>query len=206
MIILLKKKIFFASLVCLTFLINAYSQDTSLDKKYNEMMENSETYEVYKVIRETRLNAFWSEVMDTLNYQQSLISEATNSIGELESAIENQQTEIDQLKSDLGASNAMNESISFFGITFSKTVYHIIVWAIIIGLAIITGIVFGMFKRSNVVTTRTIKDYRELTAEYDAFRDKSRENYVKLKRELQTAINKLEEQKKNRRSGVGEVS
>ena len=95
----------------------------------------------------------------------------------------------------LESSNSLNGSIGFLGMEVSKTGYNIFVWIIIAALAIGIGAVFMLFQRSNAVTTQTKKTFKELEREYNAHKEKARETQIRLKRELQTALNALNEQK-----------
>ncbi len=178
----------------------SHSQSSTLDGKYQEMMEKSETYEVYKVIKLDRLNTFWVEVQDSLNAQNRQIIRLSTTIDTLQSTVRSLNDNVERLTADLDESNSINDSISFLGIDFSKGFYHVLVWGIIGGCIVGLVIVFGMYKRSNSVTSRSLKDYRNLEGEYESHKNQSREKYVKLKRELQTALNKLEEIRKTKTS------
>ena len=172
----------------------SFGQET-LQEKYDDMIESTETYEQYKVIPRTRLNGFWSEVSDSLNQNKIVQKEQRNTI--LDQQAENVRVAAvaKDLEAQLSESLDQNDTIYFLGIPFSKIGYHLMVWLIIVALAVLGVISYLMFMRSNSVTSRVKKEHEELIAEFDAHKDKARETQVKLKRELQTAINSLNERR-----------
>ncbi len=49
--------------------------------------------------------------------------------------------------------------------------------------------------RSNRVTSKVKKEFEALNTEYEEHKTKARESQVKLKKELQTAVNQLNERR-----------
>jgi len=52
------------------------------------------------------------------------------------------------------------------------------------------------FNSSNYTTTRVKNDFQELSEEYEEFKKRTREKETKLKRDLQTEVNTVEDLKK----------
>lgn len=182
------------SVIFLLFLSPASGQQ-SLQEKYDAMLDETETYEQYKVIPRARLNAFWSETMDTLNRKQRKIVELQSETQDAKALAQQARTELAEVQAKLDESLELNDTIYFLGIPFSKVGYHIMVWVIIIALAVLAIMAYFMFIRSNSVTSRTRREFEALQAEYDEQKNKAREQQVKLKRELQTAVNQLNERR-----------
>lgn len=65
-------------------------------------------------------------------------------------------------------------------------------------LAVLAALAYMMFMKSNRVTSRSRKELGALEQEFEDHKNKARETQVKLKRELQTSINKMEEMKRGR--------
>ncbi|MEQ9022021.1 MAG: hypothetical protein RLN82_04575, partial [Pseudomonadales bacterium] len=103
--------------------------------------------------------------------------------------------ELAEVQARLDESLELNDTIYFLGIPFSKVGYHIMVWVIIIALAVLGVMAYFMFIRSNSVTKRAKREFDSLQAEYEEHKTKARETQVKLKRELQTAVNQLNERR-----------
>ncbi len=175
----------------------AKSQD-SLHVKYQNLIETTETFNQYKVIPRTTIDLFWSEVMDTLRKNDEVIKSMMTQVQAQNDSIENLNSRSRELGAQLEESLTQNDSIAFVGINVSKTTYHLIVWALITILLVATILVYFMFMKSNRVTVRSKKELEALQTELDDHKNKSRENQAKLKRELQTAINKMEEMKRGR--------
>ncbi|WP_462251504.1 hypothetical protein [Ekhidna sp.] len=167
----------------------------SLQEKYDGIIESTETYEQYKVIPRTTIDDFWMEVSDTLKLNKGVINDLQIKRQDQEAFIKKLEADILNLQSNLDSSLNQNDSINFVGISFSKVGYHLMVWLIIAVLAAFGVIAYLMFARSNRVTSRVKKDHDELIAEFDAHKDKAREAQVKLKRELQTALNTINERR-----------
>ncbi len=189
---------FLSVTIALLLSISSLAQEENLSDRFVRVMAESETYEAYKVIRIDRLNTFWQVVGDSLTAYQNSISGLNSTVEGLEVQITEQNKQIDELNSSLNQSKTLNDSIDFLGITFEKWVYHAIVWIVIAGLLVASIFFFGMYKRSNLITERSVKELAALTSEYDDFKDKSREKQVKLKRELQTTVNTLEEVRRSK--------
>ena len=68
-------------------------------------------------------------------------------------------------------------------------------WTIIIGLGTGMVLTYLMFMRNNSITTETRRAFKSLESQFDEHREMTRETQAKLKRELQTALNTLSEQR-----------
>ena len=181
--------------ICLlTTLMFTISAQT-LNEKYNQLLESTETYEQYKVIPRTDLNAFWSEVMDSVNRQSGIISGLESQLKNEQVKVVEAQNQEQEAQAKLDESLKFNDSIVFVGINFSKTSYHIMVWLIIVVLAVLGVISYLMYLRSNSVTSSAKRELEALSTEFEEHRHRSREKQVKLKRDLQTAVNKLNERR-----------
>ena len=182
----------FCSVLLFSFFFSSIAQET-LQQKYENMLETTETYERYKVIPRTDLNAFWSEVRDSLNLKQRKFQQRQAEAQEAKALVQQARAELSDVQSKLDESLKLNDTIYFLGVPFSKIGYHIMVWVIMIALAVLAIMAYFMFIRSNSVTSRTRREFEALTAELEEHKTKARETQVKLKRELQTAVNQLNE-------------
>jgi len=182
--------------ICLitTILFNVSGQQT-LDEKYSQLLESTETFNQYKVIPRSDLNAFWAEVMDSVNSQSGMITDLETRLKTEQSRVEEVQDQFQESQTKLTESLQFNDSISFLGMNFTKTTYHIMVWLIIVALAVLAIFSYLMYMRSNSVTSSAQREYQSLSAEFEEHRHSSREKQAKLKRDLQTAINKLNERR-----------
>ncbi len=180
---------------------NLYSQEEvenipqDLSSQFQELKTESESYNEYKVIKTYKLNTFWKQVEDSLSFYRMEIGKSSDEIALLKREIGDLNNKLSEINKNLEKSESRNESIAIFGLQLSKTLYNIIVWAIIGGLLILTGSMFVAFKSNMISTKKSKKDYHDLIAEFEIYRKESRDKQMKLGRELQTERNKLEEYK-----------
>jgi len=173
----------------------AQNEAPSLDDQFQELKENSESYEDYKVIKTHKLNGFWNTVEDSLAGFRKNLSQANNSIATLKSDLEQIKSNLDETQAMYEEVKAQKDSFNLFGLHIQKTLYNTILWGLILGALVLAGFAFVAFKESNRVTRQTKKDHEDLHKEFEDYRRKAQEKKVKIMRELQTERNKLEEYK-----------
>lgn len=167
----------------------------TLREQFQEIIDKSETYTEYKVIRRTKLDQYSKSVQDTLNTNRSQINGLNRKVADQQDQISSLRGQITALEAQLADSEEQRNNLSFLGINLNKATYHIIVWVIIAALAVFGIIAYSSFMRSNVITTKTKKEYKELEVEYEDHKRNSHERQIKTGRELQTERNKVEELK-----------
>jgi len=170
------------------------SQD--LDQQFQYLKQKSETYQIYKVIKEARLNAFWKNVMDSTRLTKNKLTETREQLAGKEEEVQNLQKASEENQQQL--EQAIHESTRIFvlGVDVLKSNYVIGMWGLVAGLVALLVIMIGKFKNSNYTTTRVKNDFKELSEEYEEFKKRTMEKEIKLKRELQTEVNTVEELKK----------
>ena len=205
--ILLKKinnQIFLLStvfvLLTLTFpsLLNAQAveeEDNTLDKQYETLMKVSTTYQEYKVIKHVRLNAFWKNIQDSILTAKVKQQTLKQEIADLNEELLTTQNNLGEVTSNLEVSNHDRDRIDFIGIPLTKSFYNSLVWGIIFILGGLAVLFFFRFNKSNAITRSTKKEADTLFNEYDNYKKNTRDKELQLKRELQTAINTIEDLK-----------
>lgn len=187
----------FVSVFCLMMTgLTAFAQpeDTkTIKQQFDAVMEDTETFKQYKVVPRTTLTELSRQVSDSLNRNRSEINNLERQLTDQQDQIAQLENQLQTVTNDLNSSNELNETISFLGIDFQKSIYNVMVWGIIILLAVAVAAVYMMFKRSNKITRTTRNDLQVLTDEFDQYKTKAHEKQVKLKRDLQTAMNTLHE-------------
>lgn len=139
------------------------------------------------------LDQFWKVVSDTLNKNQTDLMNAINKINALSSRLDSIGIALQETKAELDASEDVNSSIGFLGIQINKVMYNIVIWSIIAGLCAAIGMLYVMYTTSNKVTRSTKKEFSQLATEFSDYKEKATKKQISLKRELQTAINTLED-------------
>lgn len=167
----------------------------SLKTQFQEMLDKSESYTDYKVIKKTSLSQYDKAVQDSLKVNRNKINSLSNQVVEQKGQITQLSTRISDLEAQLATSEELRESLVILGIVMNKATYHMIVWSIICGLSVFGVFAYGSFMRSNKITTKSKKELETLEVEYDEHKKNSHEKLIKIGRELQTERNKVEELK-----------
>lgn len=172
----------------------------TLNEKFNELKTTSETYEQFKVITTTRLDDFWKEVQDSLKVQKENSVRLLTEVTERKLEAEQLQSKMDGVSAELEKAQSNTTTISFLGADIQKSTYHLVVWSIIAILLILCVIIWWTGKSGSSTAKQAKEDYDTISAELESTKNKAREAQVKLKRELQTALNQVEELKRGRNS------
>lgn len=186
---------FFSTLVLLLCTTLVFAQenvksDHSIDQQFNDLLENSNNYKQYKVVKRTAL-------IELQNNTKAEIADLEKEIAASKKNIEAQKKEIAQINASLdkttknleGATKAKDE-IAFFGIPTNKATFRIIMWGMVLILIVALVLFISKFKNSHIVTKRAKKDLQETQEEFDEYRKSALEKQQKLGRMLQDERNK----------------
>lgn len=168
------------------------TQALSLSNQLTDIINRSESYEHYKVIKTTDLTKFRSSMLDSVNAYQGRIQNLETDLAALRADFTTLKEQFDQTQLQLEESEAQNASIPFLWTTMDKSVYNIIVWSLVALLAVAIGILYFRIKHVCAVVKRVKSAYSKIMDEYRTQRHQSVEKQMKLKRELQTVQNRLE--------------
>lgn len=170
---------------------NPAQPDTaSLRVQFDQMLDASNRFQRFKVIRQDFLAAFIANVSDSL-------SGYTEEIGTLKSRISDQETKIEGQAATIGERDAKiteltdeKDGISLLGLPLSKVTYNIIMWSAIILL--LAALLFAIARmRFAVSTSREARLANEqTTGELEKSRKNRLEVEQKLRRQLQDERNK----------------
>ncbi len=169
--------------------------DQPLKNQFQKMLDKSETYAEFKVIRSIDLGNYAQSVQDSLQVNRAEINTLKNTVADQKSQISQLSIRITELEDQLSTSEKLRESLSIFGLNIYKTTYQWIVWLIIAVLTAFGIFAYISFIRSNIITSKTNKKYKDLETDFEDHKKKSYEKQLKLGRELQTERNKVEELK-----------
>jgi hypothetical protein len=204
------KVLFVSSFLVVFSILTAFGQagGNTLSNQFNGLKSKSSSYQenqvVYKVVRLSSLDAFYKSVQDTIRAREQALLLARKGIDqELVQARENlkkQETELEALKEE----NALKEqevqksaseiaNLSVFGLEINKQTYVILSWGIILTLLVVFGVVMFLYKNSKVVTDEKKKAFEDIDQEFKEHKQNARDRELKIKRELQTEMNRVEE-------------
>lgn len=167
-------------------------EEGPLGAQFDYAIQKASSHNEFKVIRLTWLRKLKSNALDSIKVLQE-------SVSALEGQVQEQQKEVNVLKSNLKETNDKLEvatqerdSFRFLGALLTKSVYSTMVWTIIFVLVVALLVMIFLFKRSNSVTVKTKQSLEEKQEEFDKHRKWALEREQTLAREL----NKLKQKYK----------
>ncbi|MFY0603237.1 MAG: hypothetical protein JXQ93_04765 [Flavobacteriaceae bacterium] len=170
---------------------HAQSKDTlNIPQQFDKIYRISTSYQEYKVISKNKYQTLKGNVLDSINRLKKEIQTKDLLISSQKDSISKSKNVISILSGDLNLTMAEKNSISFLGISMSKSSYSILVWLLIIILLISLLYFIYKFKSSNVITNEAKNNLLELEEEFASHKKKSLEKEQQLRRQLQDEINK----------------
>ncbi len=196
------KTLTFALVSCLFFtVVNAQEATTdeddklsltegTIDNQFEYVIQKSNNFQDYKVVKETWLYALKSHTIDSLKaIQKNLV--------DTQAIVNNQATEITSLKSNLSETkstlidtNEEKDNMALFGLQMSKSNYNVLMWSIIGALFALLLLFIYKYRNSNSVTKLAKKSLVETEEEFEEHRRTALEREQKVRRQLQDEINK----------------
>ena len=174
---------------------NNFLPDAPLQEQFVYLKDESNAYKDKKIIREVRLNRFWTNVKDSLaqvrqqlTATQAKVNSQGTEIGSLNETIAAQQQTVN-------ASEHASTHISVMGIDMLKNSFLSFFWITASVLTLLLLVALYQYRNSKQVTSKTQYNLRAIQRELEDFRKKSLEKERKLRRELQTERNRVEELK-----------
>jgi len=138
--------------------------------KYDQLIDDGSTYQEYNMIKKKNVKSFRDEILASKDSLENIINQQKSKQNKLNKNIEDLEEELAETKQTLDQLREKTDSIAFFGMQLEKSVYHVIVWAIIGILAIISILLFINYRRSNVITKATKESMKNLETEYEDYR------------------------------------
>ncbi|WP_034258552.1 hypothetical protein [Altibacter lentus] len=177
------------------FMLNAQeeAQETltnSLEDQFVDVVDNSNNYQDYKVIKKTKINKLRENIMDSIAALKAEIQTSEGSLDQQKNKISSLTQELASTKEDLALSRKKENGIELFGMLTEKSTYNSIMWAIILMLLVALGFFIYKYKNSNSVTKEAQLKLAETEIEFEEHRQKTIEQQQQLRRKLQDEINK----------------
>ena len=172
--------------------ITGFSQDdsNSIESQFIKVVDKSNSYQKYKVIKKTKIEGLRKNVLDTIEMLELKIATSKVEIENLKSKVELLTKTLDTTKSNLAASIEEEDKIEAIGLVMKKTTYNTLLWSIISGLLGLLGFLLYKHKNGHEITKNTKLRLTEVESDFDAHRKKTLTNEQLLRRKLQDEINK----------------
>jgi len=169
----------------------------TINQQFEDMMESSNTWQEYKVVKRTTLDLLQRNTQDSLNGFKTQVSTFDDQLDERDTKISSLNASLKETQNTLEETRANVSSIGFLGIQMSKGGYKSLMWIIVAVLALALAFFIIRYRGSNAHTVAARKKLGELEYEYDDFRKKSLEKEQRLGRQLQDERNKGSKNPKN---------
>ncbi|MEM7575270.1 MAG: hypothetical protein AAF433_20350 [Bacteroidota bacterium] len=161
-----------------------------LNTQFQLMVDESNRYQQFKVIRSVWLAAFAENLSDSLAAETEVINGLQATIDDQSNTLAQREEEITQLNAQIEQLNQEKDGISFLGANLSKTAYNSIVWTLI--AALLAGLLFflgrGRYAQALAKDARTKNE--QLTTDLEQARKRRLEVEQDLRRKLQDERNK----------------
>ncbi|CDF80105.1 conserved hypothetical protein [Formosa agariphila KMM 3901] len=169
---------------------NLSLNEGTLDNQFEYIIQKSNNYQNYKVVKKVWLQTLKSHTLDSLKAvkidlveTQTIVDQQTNEISTLKSNLSETQNTLD-------LTNQEKDSMEFLGMQLSKTTYNTFIWSIIGGLLAFLLFFIYKFKNSNSTTKEAKRMLAEIEEEFDEHRKTALEREQKVRRQLQDELNK----------------
>ncbi|MCW5520465.1 tRNA (guanine-N1)-methyltransferase [Aureitalea sp. L0-47] len=179
------------SLCCILYLsAQEASNQNSLEDQFTDVIDKSNSYQDFKVIKKVKINRLKQNVLDSVASLESRIDTLSGHIASQDSEISSLNQTLESTKSELATSREKEDGIFLFGMLLSKSTYNTILWSVI-GILLLLLIVFIMrYRTSNSVTRSANAKLAEVEAEFEGHRQRSLEREQQIRRKLQDELNK----------------
>ena len=152
----------------------------TLQEQQDYIQEKTRIYQDFRAIREDIFQKIKRNSLDSLAAAKSDILELENQLRKYGIQIDSLQSELRTTNSNLDEAIKNRDRMSFIGIPVNKALYNSIMWIVIVGLLVLTVVLFLTAKRNITTTIRTKKDLEEIREEFETYRKESRERQEQL--------------------------
>jgi preprotein translocase subunit SecF len=162
----------------------------TLDEQFTNMINKSNKWEDFRVIKLRTLENFKSNVTDSIVKAKADFAAKDGEIIRQKEMINILETQLKNSHQMLEEISADKESITFLGVQVYKSTYKNTMWVLTGALSAMLLFFVYRFKRSNSVTQQIKDSLQEIQDEYNNYKKRAMEKEQKLARELQTELNK----------------
>jgi hypothetical protein len=190
-------KIAIAVMTVLFITTNVFSQSTkklidtgSVKNQFDYVIDESNNYQTYKVVKATWLLKLKSNVIDSLLASKKEILDNSDIMNSQKQLIDSLNIKLAATETVISDLIAEKESISLFGIQFEKATFKTLFFLIVVGLVGALLFFITKFKHSNSITTQCKEALKQAEDEFEIHREKALQREQKAMRRLQDELNK----------------
>ncbi len=170
--------------------LSAQEQENTLEDQFVQVIDKSNRYEDYKVVKIYKLNNLRKSVLDSVAGLEQQVANVQTQLAQEKQRTDQLTSELDTTRNNLATSQQKEDGITLFGSLIKKSTYKMTMWGIIGFLLLSLAILFFRFKRSHAVTRDARIKLAETEEEFESHRQRTLEKEQQLRRKLQDEINK----------------
>ncbi len=173
--------------------VNAWKKEKTLNQQYVVFMNNLNFWNGSYFLKEAQLTEFYNALTDSISVLQKEVLDNKDQMFSLQNELNAKIEEVEKIQTELNESIKRVNSITIFGVNINKSVYSLIMYLFILGVLMLAGMVFLLYKRSNKITRYTKNEFNELKEEFEIHKKNSLDRYTKMNMELhktRMALNK----------------
>jgi hypothetical protein len=174
--------------------VNAWKNEQTLEQQYTVFKENLNFWNGNYFLSGNQLDAFFGATSDSIRGLETQLEASYGKINEQKSELAAKQKLIDETQANLDESKKLQNSITVLGLNINKSLYSTVMYLLILGVLVLAGFMYLLFRKGHKVTRQTQKEYDELKEEYEQHKKTSLDRYTKINMELHKT--RLELQKK----------
>jgi hypothetical protein len=151
-------------------LIASATDSTDIKGQFESLYKKSNTYEQNKVIQISDYNTLKKNSTDSIRMYKKEATSHLQETNSLKSKLETNDTELAQLKEELTTTKNMQDSLNLLGMEVNKKSYSLIMWGVVFCMAIISTVLFLMYKRGLLVVNEARTRLKEVLEELEKLR------------------------------------
>ena len=152
----------------------------SIENQLNSIHQRTRVYDNFRAIRDDIFLKMKGNVNDSLNEIKLDIAHLNSNLADRNFQIETLNSNLTRTKNERDEAIRNKDSMSFIGIQMNKTLYNSILWFVILGLLIVSAVLFLLFKRAHAVTSQIKEELKTMHTAFEEHKKSSREKYEKL--------------------------
>lgn len=150
--------------------IASATDSTDIKGQFEQLYKKSNTFEQHKVIQISDYNKLKQNATDSIRTYKKEAINRLNEKNSLNNKLETINAAVAQLKEELSTTQNMQNSINLLGMAVNKKAYSLIMWGIIFCMAIISTVLFLMYKRGHQVVKEARTRLKEVQEDLEKHR------------------------------------
>lgn len=167
--------------------INAWKSESNLEDQFTVFKKNLNFWNGSYFLKEDQINEFYSALRDSIAVYEVQVIESQKQSKQSQEELNAKIEETQSIQAKLDRSMELENSISLFGADINKTIYSTSMYLLILGVLLVAGLLFLLYKRSNKITSNTKRDFEDLKEEFETHKKNALDRYVKINNELTRA-------------------